>query len=131
MELIEKAPQWDLRFAVPEVCLLEAVADVPREWRKRRSEVAKLAVGEFGLTQSQNEWLDVIDRKIDGYEEALGARLADIEADIVPIPEGVNLRDIVQRAIDRRKPYQEGEEKRRLSRHADLVYDTTHRGCGS
>ncbi|MEB4417052.1 hypothetical protein OSH93_11995 [Mycobacterium ulcerans] len=42
----------------------------------------------------------------------MGARLADIEADIVPIPEGVNLRDIVQRAIDRRKPYQEGEGKK-------------------
>lgn len=25
VELIEKAADWDLRFAVPEVCLLEAV----------------------------------------------------------------------------------------------------------
>src|SRR5690242_13027433 len=84
IELISKSADWDLRFAVPEVCLLEGVSVVHRDWLEKRAGVEKLRVGEFGLAESQQEWLAAIDKKIDEYEGALRARLADIGAAIVP-----------------------------------------------
>ncbi|NOQ62091.1 PIN domain-containing protein, partial [Mycolicibacterium fortuitum] len=109
VELIEKAADWDLRFAVPEVCLLEAISVVGRKWRAQRDKVAGLAVGEFGLSESQREWTESINRKIDGYEDDLRARLAEIGAEIVQIPDSVSLLDVARRAINRRKPYPEGD----------------------
>ena len=109
VELIEKAADWDLRFAVPEVCLLEAINVVGRKWRAQRDKIAALAVGEFGLSESQQEWMGSISRKIDAYEDELRARLAEIGAEIVQVPESVGLLDIARRAINRRKPYPEGD----------------------
>lgn len=109
-ELLSRADDWDLRFVVPEVCLLEAISVVRRKWLGIRAEVAKPRVGELGLDEAKRAMLDDIDSKIEGYEDALRARLSQIEAEIVPIPDAVSILDLVQRAIDRRAPYSEGRK---------------------
>jgi hypothetical protein len=109
MELIGKAADWDLRFAVPEVCILEAISVVGRKWSAQRDKVAGLAVGEFGLSESQQQWIEAINSKINRYEDAIRARLAEIGAEIIPVPDSVGLLDVAQRAIDRRKPFPEGD----------------------
>ncbi|HJT95626.1 MAG TPA: PIN domain-containing protein [Mycobacterium sp.] len=111
-ELLAKAPEWDLRFVVPEVCLLEAIDVVRRKWHAQRSVIAKLSVGEFGLSESQREWLEAIDTSIDGYDVAIRGRLTEIGAEVVPIPARVHLLDIVRRAINRRRPFPDGEGKK-------------------
>jgi hypothetical protein len=123
-ELLSKRTDWDLRFAVPEVCLMEAISVVRRKWLLQRPAVAKLEVGEFDLSASQQDMLAAIDKKMEGYEGALRARLAEIGAEIIPIPESVRIVDLVQRAIDRRAPYPDGEGKKDGFRDT-LIWHTT------
>ncbi|HEY1841814.1 MAG TPA: PIN domain-containing protein [Mycobacterium sp.] len=111
MELIAKAREWDLRFVVPEVCLVEATNVVRRKWTEEvQTPLGKLKLGEFGLAESQQAMNEVIDAAINGYGEALRARLAEIGADVVKVPDSVEWTDVVQRASDRRAPYGQGQK---------------------
>jgi hypothetical protein len=107
-ELLSKAEDWDLRIALPEVCLQEAISVVRRKWTEKRGQIKKIHVNELGL--GEQGILDEIDSKIAGYEDALKTRLTEIGAEIVPIPESVEILDVMQRAIDRRAPYSEGKK---------------------
>lgn len=105
MELISKAAHWGLRFVLPEICVREALSVVRRKWFIERAGVAKLKVGEFDLTETQQAMLDAIDSKIQGYEDALRARIVEISAEVVEVPDSVSWLEVTQRAIDRRAPY--------------------------
>ena len=107
-DLLSKAADWDLRIAVPEVCLREAISVVRRKWTEKRGQLKKIHVNELGL--DEQGILDEIDSKTAGYEDALKTRLTEIGAEIVPIPESVGMLDVMQRAIDRRAPYSEGKK---------------------
>src|SRR5258705_8840129 len=80
-ELLSKADDWGLRFAVPEVCLFEAISVVRRKWADKRAEVEKLKVNELNLGEAQRAMLETIDRRIEEYEGVLKARLAEIGAE--------------------------------------------------
>ena len=106
-------PDWFVRSWPSGIKAAKRLVDVVRrKWKAQRSDIAKLPIGEFGLADSQQEWLRVIDTKILGYEDALRARLSEIGAEIVPIPRSINVLDLVRRAINRRKPFPEGEGKK-------------------
>jgi hypothetical protein len=111
LELIAKAAEWDLRFVVPEVCVVEAINVVRRKWVDDvRTALAKLKLGEFGLAESQQAMLEVIDTAIGGYADALRTRLTEIGVEVVGVPDSVDWIDVVQRASDRRAPYSEGQK---------------------
>ncbi|MBI3214729.1 MAG: DUF4935 domain-containing protein [Mycobacterium sp.] len=108
-DLLAKADDWGLRFVVPEICFLEAVSVVQRKLLEQRVALAKLQGDELDLAATQRQLLEAIDGKIAGYGDALRARLAEIGAEIVPVPDTVSLLDVAKRAIDRRAPYPDGE----------------------
>jgi PIN domain len=84
---------------------------VRRKWVDEvRTPLAKLKLGEFGLAESQQEMTAVIDAAIDGYADALRARLAEIGVEVVGVPDSVDWLDVVQRASDRRPPYSQGQK---------------------
>jgi PIN domain len=108
-ELFAKADEWGLRFVVPEVCFLEAVSVVRRKLLEQRAALAKLQGDELDVAEMQRQLLEAIDGRITGYGDALWARLAEIGAEVAPVPESVSLLDVAKRAIDRRAPYPDGD----------------------
>ncbi|MGY4868389.1 PIN domain-containing protein [Mycolicibacterium elephantis] len=122
-ELIAKAAAWDLKFAVPEVCFYEAVRVVRRKWTNERTALKKFRARELDLDDEMQAILEKVDSKIDGYEEALKARLAEVGAEIVAIPSSLELFDVMLHAIDRRAPYT--EESKRDGFRDTLIWYTT------
>jgi hypothetical protein len=104
-ELISKSDEWDVHFAVPVVVVQEAVSVVRRKWQKIRGAVAKEALAELGLAESQQSILEHIGAKIARYPDDQSGRLEEYFAEVVPIPESVDILEIAQRAIDDRAPF--------------------------
>ena len=94
-ELISKSDEWEVQFAVP-VVVREAVRVVGRKWQKIRGAVAKQALAEMGLAESHQSMLEDIDAKIARYPNDLSGRLEEFFAEVVPIPESVDILEIAQ-----------------------------------
>lgn len=104
-DLLTNAEKWGVRIAIPWVVLQEAVNRASREWEEHRSKLTALKLDGLRLRTEKRQSVDQIDAAIKRYEEDLRNRLAEISADIVPIPARVDLEDLVMRAIRRRAPY--------------------------
>ncbi|VFA96337.1 PIN domain-containing protein [Nocardia cyriacigeorgica] len=102
--LIKNRDHWELRFAVPEVVLMETVNLVKRTWDRRRQQVSELKVGEFGLNDMQESMLAGIDKCSAEYEQWLRDYLESIEATIVP-PPPTDLMVLARRASETHPPY--------------------------
>ena len=84
-----------MQFAVP-VVVREAVRVVGRKWQKIRGAVAKQALAEMGLAESHQSLLEDIDATIARYPNDLSGRLEEFFAEVVPIPESVDILEIAQ-----------------------------------
>ncbi|MEV6060860.1 PIN domain-containing protein [Nocardia asteroides] len=100
--LIEQRSNWNVQFIVPEVVLLEAVKNINEHWKEQRGLVNKLKVQVFGL--DKQEWLDVIDAKINDNERELRDVLDGIDAQIVA-PPAVDHMDLTRRSAEGRAPF--------------------------
>ncbi|MFG2447556.1 PIN domain-containing protein [Nocardia fluminea] len=101
--LIDRAQDWDLSFAVPEVALMEAVKNLRFDWKRQRDQLAGAKVGEFSHTEDLRRVIETIDARRESLEEDLRADLAGIGAEIVA-PSG-DLLELAKRASIGRAPF--------------------------
>ncbi|MEU4709973.1 PIN domain-containing protein [Nocardia salmonicida] len=101
--LIDRAKDWGLSFAVPEVALMEAVKNLRLDWKKQRDLLAGAKVGEFSHTEDLRRVIDTIDARRESLDDDLRASLASIGAEIVA--PSADLLKLAQRASTGRAPF--------------------------
>lgn len=110
--LIAQRDAWDVRLVVPEVALLEAVKNVRARWEEKRAELAPhvRSVKTFGHDTTLQEVVDDIGARIQNYDTAIHERLTEIDAEIIAPPQGIDVTDLVRRAIEGRAPFGSGDK---------------------
>jgi hypothetical protein len=96
---------WRVKLLIPEVVLMEAVNVVARLWKEQQRELGKVKVGDLGLQDDVDSLIENIQQCINGYEDRLRFRLAELGADIVSTP-NVDHLEIARRASGGIAPYQ-------------------------
>jgi hypothetical protein len=105
-DLTSRAKKWDIRIAVPWVVVEEASNISSRDWwEDGRKKFESLKLSDLGLGGEKGQLRNKIDAAVRRYSDDLCHRLAEICADVVPIPEDVDLENLVMRAIRNRAPY--------------------------
>ena len=109
VSLVDHAAAWDLRIAVPEVAVMEAINVVRKAWSTACSEIEALKLKQRDLGDVASNALDDIATRIESYPEDLTKRLGEIGVEVIGVP-SVSHIDIARRASERRPPYQESEK---------------------
>ncbi|MDI6872447.1 MAG: PIN domain-containing protein, partial [Bacillota bacterium] len=106
-DLHARVDDWQLRFLVPEVVLLETVNVVRRKWRPERTRLEQLAgwTQGFGMRDELQAILAAADNRDADYEVSLRSRIDELGAEIVPLPATIDHLGIARRASERRAPY--------------------------
>lgn len=96
--------EWGLRIVVPELVVIEAVNVLKRDWLSAKQRVASINLSPFDLEAKKAEILSGIEEYIEAYETQLRERLAEIGAEIAPLPP-VDHLEVARRASEGRAPY--------------------------
>lgn len=102
--LADHRREWEIQIVVPEVVVVETVNMMRKHWELTQAAVAKLQVGEFGLSALHQEMADTIATYCENYEQSLLDRLTELGAEVVP-PPAIDYMDIVRRAVHEHPPY--------------------------
>ncbi|MGO4246161.1 PIN domain-containing protein [Paenarthrobacter sp. RAF54_2] len=100
---------WQVEVLVPEVVQMETVTVVTRKWSDQQSTLDKLRVAELGLQKEQQSLSQNIQDRIDGYEEVLVARMAELGIEAAPTP-AVGHLEVAERASKEIAPYTKGRK---------------------
>jgi hypothetical protein len=96
-----------IKVVVPELVIREVIGRFSDELRKRKDDVAKSAESLRRLIASPSEPMEVpITESVREYESFLRQTLAASKVEIVPLPK-IDVSDIADRAIYRRRPFDE------------------------
>jgi hypothetical protein len=104
--LVLAARAWDIRVAVTEVVIAEAVANYGREVdaaRRGMQGVADKRLGTLGLWEAFEASNRVLTDGAANYADRLRKRLEESGVEILPVPDFPHM-ELVQRATERRRP---------------------------
>ncbi|BCW12847.1 hypothetical protein NtRootA2_41290 (plasmid) [Arthrobacter sp. NtRootA2] len=100
---------WQVSVLIPEVVRMETVTVVTRKWAEQQANLDKIRVAELGLQKEQQALSRNIQTHIDGYEDLLVARLAELGIEVAPTP-AVSHLEVAERASKEVAPYTKGKK---------------------